>query len=459
MKYKILIIESDKSQLNATDKYLRSVGYETVLAECGEEALDILSNNNKEGVNLIFMEMILDGMDGEETLFNIRSAYANMPVIMTTATNNYNLVIDLMNKGVDDFISKPISYSRLKVIIDNTIEKKVISEELGKIKKLSSKDISFTDLIEHSEEFKNSIMLAEKAAKSNIPVLLLGETGTGKDMLAKSIHNAGPRAEKPFMVVNCSALNKRTAELVLFGKGAGVITEDDGLVDAGKFVQANGGTIFLDEIWELPHEVQAKVLHAIERKEFEPIGSSRPVEIDVRVICSSSKDLAREVLEERLMADLLFRIDGLPIEIPSLKNRKEDIEPLVRLFMQKFSILEGKDALSISDDTIKALQDYDWPGNIRELENHVYKAVLLADNGSEAEIAAADLQRSKLLSSGFEPSIDAIKISKNDGTLKSMEELRGEILEKYSSYFDGKMSEAASYLETGMTAGQNKKAI
>jgi DNA-binding NtrC family response regulator len=317
-------------------------------------------------------------MSGMEALAEIRTAGVTTPVIVLTASGGVDAVVKAMQAGAQDFFVKPVSAERLLVGVSNALQLTRLTAEVGRLKKHVSGRTSFDDLVGTSPPMRMVKSLGARAAKSSIPVLITGESGVGKEVIARALHGASDRGGKPFVAVNCGALPANLIESILFGheKGAFTGAHDKHL---GKFQEANGGTLFLDEIGELPLDMQVKLLRALQEGEVDPVGSKRAVKVDVRIVSATNRDPAQQVRAGAFREDLFYRLNVFPIEAPSLRERREDIPALIDHFIARFNVEEGKRVAGCSGETLALLTAFDWPGNVRQLENTVYRAIVLAD--------------------------------------------------------------------------------
>jgi DNA-binding NtrC family response regulator len=313
-----------------------------------------------------------------EALAEIRTAGVTTPVIVLTASGGVDAVVKAMQAGAQDFFVKPVSAERLLVGVSNALQLTRLTAEVGRLKKHVSGRTSFDDLVGTSPPMRMVKSLGARAAKSSIPVLITGESGVGKEVIARALHGASDRGGKPFVAVNCGALPANLIESILFGheKGAFTGAHDKHL---GKFQEANGGTLFLDEIGELPLDMQVKLLRALQEGEVDPVGSKRAVKVDVRIVSATNRDPAQQVRAGAFREDLFYRLNVFPIEAPSLRERREDIPALIDHFIARFNVEEGKRVAGCSGETLALLTAFDWPGNVRQLENTVYRAIVLAD--------------------------------------------------------------------------------
>jgi DNA-binding NtrC family response regulator len=300
-------------------------------------------------------------------------------VIVQTAHGGIDNVVTAMRAGAADFVVKPVGAERLAVSLRNALATKALESEIRRIKRSHAGVLTFADIVTRSPRMQTVLRQAEKAAGSAIPVLIEGRSGVGKEMIARAIHGTGERRSKPFVAVNCGAIPENLVESILFGHEKGAFT---GATDRhlGKFVEANGGTLFLDEVGELPAAAQVKLLRAIQEGEVEPVGARKPVKVDVRLISATNRDLIADVKDGRFREDLFYRLHVFPISVPSLAERAEDIGELARHFLARFAAEEGKRIGRLDASALALLCGYRWPGNVRQLENAVFRAVVLAED-------------------------------------------------------------------------------
>jgi DNA-binding NtrC family response regulator len=372
----VLVVDDDPTQRRLAQAVLEREGYAVVHAESGGEAIDRLTRGG--GADVVLLDMVMPGMSGMEALAEIRTAGVTTPVIVLTASGGVDAVVKAMQAGAQDFFVKPVSAERLLVGVSNALQLTRLTAEVGRLKKHVSGRTSFDDLVGTSPPMRMVKSLGARAAKSSIPVLITGESGVGKEVIARALHGASDRGGKPFVAVNCGALPANLIESILFGheKGAFTGAHDKHL---GKFQEANGGTLFLDEIGELPLDMQVKLLRALQEGEVDPVGSKRAVKVDVRIVSATNRDPAQQVRAGAFREDLFYRLNVFPIEAPSLRERREDIPALIDHFIARFNVEEGKRVAGCSGETLALLTAFDWPGNVRQLENTVYRAIVLAD--------------------------------------------------------------------------------
>ena len=335
----ILVVDDDPTQRRLIQAVLERDGYAVVHATGGGEAIDRMTQGG--GADLILLDMVMPEMSGLECLAELRSAGVAEPVIVLTANGGIDMVVKAMQAGAQDFFVKPVGPERLLIGVRNALQMKRLTAEVGRLTKRAQGRTSFDDIVGDSPAMRMVKALGARAAKSSIPVLITGESGVGKEVIARALHGASDRAGKPFVAVNCGALPSNLIESILFGHEKGAFT---GAVDKtlGKFREADGGTLFLDEIGELPLDMQVKLLRALQEGEIDPVGGKRPVKIDVRIVSATNRDPAQQVKDGAFREDLFYRLNVFPIEAPSLRERREDIPALVEHFIARFNAEEGR---------------------------------------------------------------------------------------------------------------------
>ncbi len=376
MAERILIVDDDPVQRRLIENMVGRFGYEPVVADGGEAALRLLSG--AERIDAVILDLVMPDLDGLGVLAQMRAAGMTTPVIVETAHGGIDNVVSAMRAGATDFVVKPVGPERLQVSLRNALATRALESELKLIKRSRSGTLTFNDIITRSPRMQAILRTAEKAAASSIPVLVEGESGVGKELVARAIHGSGERSAKPFVAVNCGAIPDNLVESILFGHEKGAFT---GATERhiGKFVEASGGTLFLDEVGELPLAAQVKLLRAIQEGEVEPVGARKPTRVDVRIISATNRNLIEDVKQGRFREDLFYRLHVFPVAIPPLRERAEDVPGLVRHFLVRFAAEEGKRIRSVSAEAVALLRAFAWPGNVRQLENAVFRAVVLAE--------------------------------------------------------------------------------
>lgn len=369
----VLLVDDDENFKQLLEYNLSKEGYSIMKASNGEDALSMIE---KHAPDIILLDLKMKGMGGMETLNKIKEFDRNLPVIMITGHGDTETAVTAMKLGAYDFVSKPLKPDEISVTVRNALANRGLLKEVKDLKSQLKARYDFKQMIGSSGKMQDVFRVMEKAVDYMVTVLIQGESGTGKELVARAIHYNGPRKDKPLVVVNCAAIPEALLESELFGFEKGAFT---GAFDRreGKFEQADGGTIFLDEIGEMSPLTQAKVLRVLENKEIERLGGHERVKVDVRIISATNKDLAKEVRDGRFREDLYYRLMVFPIILPLLKDRKEDIPSLVSHFINIYGRSSGKEIKHISSEAMDFLINYSWPGNIRELENIIERAVVL----------------------------------------------------------------------------------
>ena len=374
----VLIVDDDPVQRRLIENMVQRFGYEPVTVDGGEAAVMLLCGPDGARFDCVILDLVMPDLDGMGVLARMRAAGCNIPVIVQTAHGGIDNVVSAMRAGAVDFVVKPAGPERLQVSLRNAMAADALAGELQRIKRSRDGTLGFADIITRSTAMKGVLRSAEKAAGSAIPVLIEGESGVGKEMIARAIHGSSARRAKPFVAVNCGALPENLVESILFGHERGAFT---GATEkhTGKFIEADGGTLFLDEVGELPLPAQVKLLRALQQSEIEPVGARKSVKVDVRIISATNRDLIADVKAGRFREDLFYRLHVFPLTVPPLRARPEDIPELVRHFIARFAAEEGKRVRGIDADAMALLNGYPWPGNVRQLENAIFRAVVLAD--------------------------------------------------------------------------------
>ena len=456
----VLVVDDDPTQRRLIQAVLERDGYAVVHATGGGEAIDRMTRGG--GADVVLLDMVMPEMSGMECLAELRSAGVTTPVIVLTANAGVEAVVKAMQAGAQDFFVKPVSPERLLVGVSNAMQLTQLTAEVGRLTKKAQGRASFDDIVGDSAPMRLVKALGARAAKSSIPVLITGESGVGKEVIARALHGASDRAGKPFVAVNCGALPANLAESILFGHEKGAFT---GAVEKtlGKFREADGGTLFLDEIGELPLDLQVKLLRALQEGEIDPVGGKRPVKIDVRIVSATNRDPAQQVKDGAFREDLFYRLNVFPIEAPSLRERREDIPALIDHFVARFNAEEGKRIAGCAPETLAMLQAHDWPGNVRQLENAVFRAIVLADapflqphdfpaiSGVAAPMPETVAPLAAAPSYADLPPLpdQPIRILDDRGHLRTLEDIERDLIQHAIEVYSGHMSEIARRLGIG----------
>src|SRR5712692_8686059 len=480
MSERVLIVDDDPVQRRLLDNMVRKFGYEPVVAEGGEAAVALLTGGaDGARIDAVVLDLVMPDLDGLGVLAKMREAGLTVPVIVQTAHGGIDNVVSAVRAGATDFVVKPVGAERLQVSLRNALAASALEGELNRIKRSRAGTLGFKDIITRSARMQAVLRTAEKAATSAIPVLIEGQSGVGKELIARAIHGSGERRAKPFVAVNCGAIPDNLVESILFGHEKGAFT---GATErhTGKFVEASGGTLFLDEVSELPLAAQVKLLRALQEGEVEAVGGRKPVKVDVRIVSATNRKLLDHVKSGHFREDLFYRLHVLPLTIPPLRMRREDIPHLLRHFLARFCAEENRHITGISGEAMAHLSQLEWPGNIRQLENAVYRAVVMSDSD---QLSLADFPQAAAQSppvseahsqyneplvvgpgfhstapamvSGNEipiaplPSTGTLAMLTTSGEMRPLEEMESEIIRFAISHYRGQMSEVARRLKIG----------
>ncbi|RKY34306.1 MAG: sigma-54-dependent Fis family transcriptional regulator [Candidatus Omnitrophota bacterium] len=369
----ILVIDDEQGMRKYLQRLLIQEGYQVILSPQGEKALEELK---KERVDLALVDLKMPKVDGIEFLERAKAILPELPIIIMTAYATLETAIEAMKKGAADYINKPFDMDEILLVINRALERKRLEEENILLHKELERKYTFQDIVSRNPQMHKIFDLVKKISPTNSTILIRGETGTGKELLARAIHNLSERRDKPFVPVDCASLTESLLESELFGhvKGAftGAVSDKKGLLEV-----ANGGTVFLDEIGHISLNIQAKLLRVLQDGTIKRVGDTTFRKVEVRIISATNEDLEGLVKEKKFREDLYYRLNVVPIVLPPLRERKEDIPLLVEYFINKYNSLEKKNLKGMSSDALKLLMNYSWPGNIRELENLIHRAVVV----------------------------------------------------------------------------------
>src|SRR3990167_4927118 len=381
-KKKILVVEDDEYVLGSIKSVLDDEGYRVSTASNGLEALSFY---RKEPFDLVISDLKMPQMDGFELLKQLKLEYPEIFLIMMTAYGSVRTAVEAMKIGAYDYLTKPVSAEEMRLVVQRVFEKQNLIIENMALRKELEERFSFHNIIGKSHKMQHIYDLILQVANTDATVLITGDTGTGKELIAHAIHHNSSRKDSPFVVINCSALPESLLETELFGHEEGAFTGAT-KQRTGKFEYANKGTVFFDEMGNLPLSMQTKLLRLLQEKSFERIGGNQTIKVDVRVLAATNKDLNKLSEEGCFRKDLYYRLNVIPIQLPSLKERREDIPLLVTHFIEKYNKVFKKEIKSISQNVLNMMMSYCWPGNVRELENLVERTVIMAKDHVISEI-------------------------------------------------------------------------
>jgi two-component system response regulator AtoC len=373
VKTKILVVDDEVDVLELMCELFESRGYEPLTATNGVEALKVIREDEPD---MVISDIRMPDMDGMQLLEVLSKNYSNIPVIMVTAHGTIETAVEAIKMGARDYVLKPLRLDEILAKVETIAQLKNLEKENEYLKSRLANRFNVKNIIGKSEKMNELFKLIHDVAPTSTTVLIQGENGTGKELIANAIHHNSPVVNKPFIKLNCAVLAETLLESELFGHVKGSFT--GAIKDKiGRFEMANGGTLFLDEIGDISQNMQVKLLRVLQEGEFERVGGSETIKVDVRIIAATNQDLEEKIHNGTFRQDLYYRLNVIPINVPPLRERKDDIELLVSHFLEKFDEVYKKDIKKIEPDVMRALEDYDWPGNIRELENYMERAIVL----------------------------------------------------------------------------------
>lgn len=434
-KRTILVVDDDESLRRVTQVQLEDEGYAVTTACDAEEALRVLSSKPQE---LVVTDLSMPGRSGLDLLREIRASHPETTVILMTAFGTVQSAVEAMRVGAYDYITKPVNPDNLRMVVKKAVEHLSLNEEAESLRNVLRVRCGFEDIVGTSSTLLSVLEKAERAARTDATVMIYGETGTGKERIATGIHHRSSRASKPLVTINCGAIPPELLASELFGHTKGAFT---GATESkrGRVEAANCGTLFLDEIGDMPLDIQVKILRLLQNREIEKVGAPAPHKVDVRIIAATHRNLRALVSEGRFREDLFYRLNVIPIELPALRDRKDDIPTLVQHFWERSLTKHSKRYPKVPTHLIRYFTNYDWPGNVRELENLIERLVVLSDGD---EVSAEDLPEA--LQSRQSP-LAALRLQlPREGM--SLERLERELLQQALARFAGNQTRAAHYL-------------
>lgn len=381
MKFTILIIDDEDNIRNGLATNFELEDYEVKTASNGQEGLDLIA---KGDIDLVITDLRMDGISGEEVVKRVTTETPGIPVIVLTGHGSIDAAVEAMKSGAYDFLTKPLNLDQLNLIVKRALENRELSLQHKLLKEEIESSACLEQMIGRSAEMQKVFSMIKKVAPAKASVLITGESGVGKELVANAIHNLSGRKDKAFIKVHCAALSESLLESELFGHEKGAYTGADSM-QKGRFELAHGGTIFLDEIGEINQNVQIKILRVLQEKTFERVGGEKSISVDVRIVAATNKNLEEEVKAGRFREDLYYRLNVVHLKVPSLKERKDDLPLLIDSFIKKFAAENEKEIIGIDSKAKAALLKYDWPGNIRQLQNCIESSVVMT-NGKQIKL-------------------------------------------------------------------------
>src|SRR3954469_17769036 len=460
----LLLIDDEPAQRRLVTAIGARAGWWVRGASDFDAARKMFDDPQEPRFDAILLDHWLPGEAGTELIREIRATRPDLPLLVLTAQNDVAVAVDAMRAGASDFIVKPLAPDRLLAALNTATDRRKATGELRPLSEKLARTLGFEEIVGSAPKFRTALAIAAKAARARVSVLIEGESGSGKEIVAQAIHAASPRGKKQLHTVNCGAIPENLVESVLFGHEKGAFT---GAFDrhVGRFEDADGSTLFLDEVGELPLDTQVKLLRALETGEIQRIGSRVIHTVDVRIIAATNRRLAEEVARGRFREDLYYRLNVVHVPIPPLRDRASDIPPLARHLLARIAEQPGMRHLSITDDGLEVLMRYGWPGNVRQLQNALFRAAVLCDGNAltaadfpqiqqESTFArrASDFHRPRLEGASQNAALDhapGITLYDSDGNMRSLEEIEADVIRLAIGHYRGRMTEVARRLGIG----------
>ena len=449
----LMLIDDEPAQRRLVSALAARAGWRTIFASDAETALATLGTQDGMQLDAVLIDQWSPDFDPADLIGAIHAQRPALPILVLTAHNSVAVAVQAMRAGATDYLSKPIAPERLLAALNATLEGNVRGELRPLTEKISA-PLAFEDVVGAAPQFRTALAIAAKAARARVPVLIEGESGVGKDVVARAIHAASPRHKQAMVTVNCGAIPANLVESELFGHERGAFT---GAFDrhVGKFLSADMGTIFLDEVSEMPLDAQVKLLRVLQDGEVQPIGARRPVHVDVRVIAATNKKLSDEIEAGRFREDLYYRLNVVQLTVPPLRERMGDIPALCRHLLARIATQPGLRGLGLTDDALALLMQHDWPGNVRQLQNALFRAAVLCDGDG---LARADFPQIAQLAAGRPAANGAqvqgagnagVTLFRPDGNLRALDEIEADVIRLAIGHYRGRMTEVARRLGIG----------
>ena len=460
----LLLIDDEPAQRRLVTAIGARAGWSVRGAPDIDAAAAVLAETEGPPIDAILLDHWMPGPDGTEIIAQIRSMRPELPLLVMTAQTSVAVAVEAMRAGANDFLVKPITPDRMLTALNAATDRRQRNGELRPLSEKISKPLAFDEIVGSSPEFRAAMAVAAKAARARVSVLIEGESGSGKEVIAQAIHTASPRGRKPMITVNCGAIPANLVESVLFGHEKGAFT---GAFDRhiGRFEDADGSTLFLDEVGELPLETQVKLLRVLETGEVQRIGGRSIQMVDVRIIAATNRRLIEEVAAGRFREDLYYRLNVVHVDIPPLRERRSDIPPLARHLLARIAEQPGMRRLSITDDALAVLLRYGWPGNVRQLQNALFRAAVLCDGNALSAVdfpqiaqestlsRRADDYHGRVLNGASRTAAlhngPGITLFGDDGNMRSLDDIEADVIRLAIGHYRGRMTEVARRLGIG----------
>lgn len=461
----LLLIDDEPAQSRLIEAIAARAGWRVIRATDLEEAMGVLAGPRAQVIDVVLIDQWSADDQGTEIIRELRTSFTHLPVMILTAQNSIDHAVEAMRAGATDFLIKPIAPDRLLIALEALRD---AANRKGELRPLSEKiayPLAFDEIVGSAPEFRAALAIAAKAARARVPVLIEGESGTGKEVIAQAIHAASPRGKRPMFIVNCGAIPTNLVESELFGHEKGAFT---GAFErqVGRFAHAEGSTLFLDEVGELPLDAQVKLLRVLQSGEIQPLGSRNVQHVDVRVIAATNRNLAEDITEGRFREDLYYRLNVVPVHIPPLRQRAGDISALARHLLVRIGQQPGMRRISITEEAIQLLSSFDWPGNVRQLHNALFRAAILCEGDSLTpddfpQIAVEASQRTpsaRSLDRVANIVAGGITLFEPSGHLRSLDAIEADVIRLAIGHYRGRMSEVARRLGIGRSTLYRKLA-
>ena len=457
----VMVVDDEPAQQRLVTALAARAGWRSLIAGDSEVAIAMLGTRDGMMLDAILLDHSMPQGDSADLIRELKARRPALPILMLTAINDVSTAVEAMRAGATDFLVKPIAPDRLLAALDAAVDGSTPAGELRPLTEKISAPLGFDEIVGSAPQFRAALAIAAKAARARIPILIEGESGVGKEVVAEAIHAASPRAKKSMIAVNCGAIPSNLIESELFGheKGAftGAFTRH-----IGKFQDADGGTLFLDEIGELPMEAQVKLLRVLQSGDVQPVGARMPREVDVRIIAATNKTLADEVEAGRFREDLYYRLNVVQVTIPPLRERKGDVAALSRHLLARIARQPGLRGLGITDAALDVLMGYSWPGNVRQLQNALFRAAVLCDGDA---LTSDDFPQIAGLAKGqatpaqpSQPQAAGVTLFEADGHLRPLDMIEADIIRLAIGHYRGRMTEVARRLGIGRSTLYRKLA-